>query len=205
MLRPYLRLPCADRGHHYFLVSIIFSAASPNPHPAVHFSPAGSFITQPPSILRYLRPLSSAPLSRSYITPTLLISPPISAPCRPVSHYVHSQTPVSSSALLHISSSKGSFIKFEFLARRDGDYLVSKRGEIDWRQGVDDRIKGGDNGDAKRHFIPHLISTGNEIYSGVDVDVVPAWTWPCVTLCFCTFQECFLIDLIPKLNIKTPL
>lgn len=58
MLRPYLRLPCADRGHHYFLVSIRFSAASPNPHPAVHFSPAGSFITQPPSILRYLRPLS---------------------------------------------------------------------------------------------------------------------------------------------------
>lgn len=169
MLRPYLRPPCADRGHHYFPVSIIFSAASPNPRPAVHFSPAGSFITQPPSILRYLRPLSPSPLSRLYITPTLLISPPISASCRPVSHYVHSQTPVSSSALLRISSSKGSFIKFELLARRDGGYLVSKRGEIDRRQAIVERIKGGDNDGVKRHFIPLLISTGNEIYSGVAV------------------------------------
>lgn len=141
----------------------------------------------PSSTISGLSPPS--PPSRSYITLTLLISPPISASCRPVSHYVHSQTPVSSSALLHISSSKGSFIKFECLARRDGGYLVSKRGEIDWRQGVDDRIKGGDNGDVKRRFIPLSISTGDEVYSGVDVDVIPASTWPCVTLCFCTFQE----------------
>lgn len=64
--------------------------------------------------------LSSTLLSRSYITPALLISPPIIAFCSPVSHYVHSQSPVSGSPLLHISSSKGSFIKSGFLARLDG-------------------------------------------------------------------------------------
>lgn len=78
---------------------------------------------------------------------------------------------------------------------------------MDWRQGADDRSKGGDNGDVKRHFIPLLISTGNEVYSDVDVDVdvVPASTWPCATLCFCTFQECFPADSSPKLNTKPPL
>lgn len=119
--RLYLRAPCSRRGRHYCLISIIFSAGTPKPRPGVHFSPSCSFITQPPAVLRYLQPLflplslSSTLLSRSYITPALLISPPIIAFCSPVSHYVHSQSPVSGSPLLHFS-----FIKSGFLARLDG-------------------------------------------------------------------------------------
>lgn len=60
-------------------------------------------------------------------------------------------------------------------------------------------IKGGDYGDVKRHFIPLLISKGDEVDSGVGVVQLPRGrVLRCV---FVHFQN----DLIPKLNTKTPL
>lgn len=49
---------CAERDGHYFLVSLISSASTPSPHPAIHFSPSASFIRLPLS--HHLQEPSSA-------------------------------------------------------------------------------------------------------------------------------------------------
>lgn len=121
---------CAERDGHYFLVSLVSSASTPSPHPAIHFSPSASFIHLPlsrttsrnphPPSLSHLRLSPFHPfvavLSFPYITPLFLVSPlhqscphfsppPPSASLSPVSHYIHSQTPVSRLLPLRISSS----------------------------------------------------------------------------------------------------
>lgn len=121
---------CAERDGHYFLVSLISSASTPSPHPAIHFSPSASFIRLPlshhlqepssaftlpfttfpfPSLCRSaLFPIYHSTLPRFSPSPdlsSLLPPPPPSASLSPVSHYIHSQTPVSRLLPLRISSS----------------------------------------------------------------------------------------------------
>ena len=81
---------CAERGSHYFLISLISSASTPGPHPAIHFSPSAFFIRLPlsrttsrnphPPSLSHLRLSPFHPfvavLSFPYITPLFLVSPP---------------------------------------------------------------------------------------------------------------------------------
>lgn len=78
----FCRLTEASPGSPFFTLLLLYHAASCRPP----LSPSPLSLS-----------LSSTLLSRSYITPALLISPPIIAFCSPVSHYVHSQSPVSGS------------------------------------------------------------------------------------------------------------
>lgn len=70
-------LPCAERNSHYFLISIIFSASTPNPHPAIYFSPLSQA-----TLIHLHSPIDDFPLSFplsqgsfSYIIPPFPFSP----------------------------------------------------------------------------------------------------------------------------------